>query len=165
MDYRLRLPWLHSGAADIGVTGEGELCGMNGAAAHFAALWLGVLGERAKRMRCDARLVEIAQHHADYLIGRVGDELQQSMHYGRGGITPNQRVRDGGYHLPDWHGGGNTVESCVRSSPDAAGALDILLASPSHRLHLMGEGFWDASVVYGIGQTGTDWVVLICPPE
>lgn len=159
----LWLPWVTHGPKLV--SGAGDPCGMNDLAARFAALWLAGLGERAVRMVCDARLVAVAQAHADYLTGRSGVELQASMHVGRGGSTPNQRVRTGGYKLPEWHGEDNTCESCVRSSFNPLRALEILLASSHHRPHLMGEGFWAASVVYGIGQVGADWVILIAPPE
>lgn len=157
------LPWLEKSEPDV--LGQEQGCGLEGAAARFEALWMALLAERAAQMTCDERLVAVAQAHADYLIGRSGSELEQSMHFGRGGSTPNQRVRAGGYRLLDWHGGGNTCECCVRASDDAAQALNILLGSAHHRPVILGEGFWEASVVYGVGQAGTDWVILVCPPE
>jgi len=140
-------------------------CGMNGRAERFAALWLAMLGERAQNMRCDARLVEAAQDHASFLAEDIYGETRVSMHTGRSDSTPNQRVGWTGYKLPDWHGNGNTVESVALVYDEATVALEMLLSSDAHRPHLLGEGFYEASTVYGIGQVGGYWVVLICPPE
>lgn len=164
MDYHLRLPL---------VIGEGPgLGGMTALAAEFAGLWAARQGHRIPLLRCDARLVAVAQAHAAYLDSRVGEALQVNMHIGAGGSTANQRVRAGGYALLDWHKDGNTCESCGRMYADdkhpelyAAQELAGLLASPEHHDHLMGVGFWEPSVIYGIGQVGGDWVVIICPPE
>lgn len=163
MSFRLFLAWLNPGT--LPVEGEGEPCGMNGAAAKFAALWMGLLAERARTMRCDPRLVTVAQNHAAYLSGRVGEEAKQSMHIGSGGTTANQRVRQGGYHLPAWHGDNNTVECCDGHKQEAADALTSLMGSDSHRPALLGQGFWEDSVVFGVGSAGGFWVILVCPPE
>lgn len=163
MKWRQFLSFISPGT--LPVSGTGDLCGMNGPASRFAALWLALMGERGKQMRCDERLVAVAQAHAEYLINRKGEELAQSMHIGRGGTTPNQRVRQGGYRLPEFHKDGNTVECCLRGSADPPVALEQLLASDKHRPAMMGEDFWEPSIYFGVGQVGTDWVVLVCPPE
>lgn len=156
------LPYIANSSADV--TAQERRCGLNSGARRFESLWMGVLGTRGAEMRCDDRLVAVAQRHADYLDGRVGVELDQNMHVGAGGSTPNQRVRAGGYALLDWHLDGNTVESATRASGDAAYALVLFLHSPPHYTHLMCLGFYVESTVYGIGFRGRDWVVLICPP-
>lgn len=141
-------------------------CGMNGGAARFAALWMALLDERAKLMHCDKRLVICAQNHANYLIGRRGDQLQQSMHVGLGGTMPNKRARQAGYVLPDWYADeDNNIECCYRGQPEPSEALTSLMNSDHHRPALMGEGFWEDAVFYGVGTVGTDFVVLVCPAE
>lgn len=105
-----------------------------------------------------------AQDHADYLESRVGDERQVSMHIGRNGSTPDQRVRAWGYALPaHWHS--NHVESCATHTGGPLAALDILLESPGHRAHLMGEGGFAGHVCWGVGNARTYYVVLIVPEE
>lgn len=139
---------------------------MNGPAARFAALWMALLGERAKLMRCDDRLVICAQNHAKYLIGRSGEQLQPSMHVGLGGTLPNKRVRQAGYRLRDWYpDDANHVECAYRGEPEPSEALTAFMNSEHHRPALMGEGFFEDAVFYGVGTVGTDFVVLVCPPE
>lgn len=157
--FSLFLPWIGAGkVAD-------ETCGMTSGADHFVALWLALLGPRAGQMHCDARLVATAQKQAEWLIARTPDQLQQSMHIGPGGNRANQRVRAGGYNLLDWHGDDNTVECVCGGFEEAADALHSFMQSDHHRPALMGEDFWQDSVVYGVGQVGSVWVVLVCPPE
>lgn len=138
-------------------------------AAAFAAIWLSRLGERSAQMVCDERLVNCAQDHAIYLDRRRDDELLQSMHVGRAtsgtGRRSNQRVLAAGYRLPYYfEPDRNNVESCARTSGDAARAVDILPASPPHRAHLMGLGAYAGHTVYGIGSVNEYFVVVICPP-
>lgn len=140
-------------------------CGMNGPVAHFVALWMGVVGERSSLMRCDERLVLAAHNHAQYTNKYADTALEQDLHRGLAGSTPNQRVRQSGYLLPATHGDDNTVESIMRVSGSAPYALQMFLESPACRPLLLGEGFWYDSRVYGVGNSGDIWVVVVCPRE
>ncbi len=55
---------------------------------------------------------------------------------------PNQMLRETGYPLPDQYPDGlaNNVESIVGGIESPRAVLDALLASPTHRAHLLGEG-------------------------
>lgn len=107
---------------------------MTSAARAFAAAWLALHGERAARMRVDARLVQAAQDHAEYLASRTGDQLKQSMHRGRGGSYSNQRVAATGYRLPShWQLDANYVESCRRGYGEPGEQARKLAAHDTHR--------------------------------
>ena len=137
---------------------------MKGEAATFAELWLRAMGDRGEAMRCNEKLVQAAQNHADYLAER--DDNRVSMHVGRNGSTPNQRVRATGYRLPDAHGDNNTVESACRTPRGPAQALRLLLDSKPHRAHLLREGFFAGHVAFGVGYAGPKWFVIVtAPPE
>ena len=127
---------------------------------QFARLWAEALGERRKLMRRDERLMACAQEHADYLAGR--EDMQVSLHVGASNSTPDARVRAAGYPLPD-HWQTNHVESCSVNHGSAADAVERLLLSPSHRMHLLGENGFQSHKTWGIGNNGPFWVVLICP--
>jgi hypothetical protein len=156
-----RLPFI---GANVPVTAEGVL--LSPLAHDFAKLWLQRLGARANVMRVDNRLVLAAQFHAIYLASRQGNELLQSMHVGMNGSYSNDRVLDAGYRLPrEYKRGHNNVESCARDAGGPQATLDGLLASPAHHDHLMGVNGFSDRVVWGVGQAGDDYVVLICPEE
>lgn len=146
-------------------SGQPDLCGLNPRAAEFAQAWLGLLDNRAKIMHCDPRLVRCAQDHAVFLDSRTGEQLKQSMHIGKNGSTANQRVRAANYKLPEWHGDGNTVECCARSGQPPAAVAVSLAAHDSHRDPMMGIGFWELSLIWGVGSHGNDYVCLVCPLE
>lgn len=141
--------------------------GQSDPAAEFVRLWLEALPpERRAIVRRDDRLMACALLHANYLHSRTGAELLQSMHRGVGGSYSNGRVLVCGYRLPpEYRPDANNVESCARDAGGPQAALDGLLASPAHRPHLLGEVGFSDRVVWGIGQAGDDYVVLICPEE
>jgi uncharacterized protein YkwD len=136
--------------------------GQSDNATVFVWAWMQALGDRAAMMREDARLTLCASEHAAYLASR--EDTTPSMHIGRNGSTPDQRVRATGYALPaHWHE--NHVESCATHTDGPLAALEMLLESPGHRAHLMGEGGFERHVVYGVGSAKSYYVCLICPPE
>lgn len=152
--------------ANDAIAGQGEPHLMNAAALAFAVAWLGLLGERRARMRCDSRLVAAAQLHADYLAQRTGDALQMSMHRGEGGSFANERVAASGYRLPaNYDAQANNVESCARNGADPATVAITLAAHEGHRQHMLGLGGFEGHVVWGCGAAGDDYVILICPEE
>lgn len=145
------------------VTGAaGDVCGMNAHAVDFAIRWLHHDEQRRRGATCDPRLVQAAQGHADDLAAH-----NYASHTGSDGRSPNQRVRDAGYRLPDWFPAvGNQVESISVRWQGVAENLKRLLESPGHRTHVLGEGFFTDQTVYGIGWAEGGWLVLVtCPPE
>lgn len=158
--------WLPHVPNESHATGTAIPCVMQTHAWLMARAWMALLGERAKRMRCDERLVRVAQAHAEYLAGRIGEQLLESMHVGAGGTLSNERVRAGGYRLPSWYPQrGNHVESCARHNDDPATVIAALAAHHGHREHLLGLGGYENHTVYGVGHWEHDWVVLACPEE
>lgn len=158
---RLFMPSLYGNAEVEGQTGLP--CGMNQQAALFASWWMHYLGERAKLMSCDERLVRAAQKQADWLS--LNDFEEGDPHVGEGGSTANQRVRIEGFPLPEWHKDGNTVESAAHSWDDLPELVADLMAHDTHHDHLWGLKFYKDSVFYGVGVTDTYFVVVSAPKE
>lgn len=163
------MPQVHGNAA---IAGQGEPQPMNRSAFWFAFAWLKLLGDRAKLMRADDRLVEAAQLHAEWLAPRLDNTA--SNHIGAGGSMPNQRVRAAGFRLLDWHLDGNTVESLVRTwediDEDMPGIVYRLMQHEAHHDHLWGIGWFSGHIVYGIGaaaEPSGSWTFVVdcCPPE
>lgn len=165
-DVKLYMPQVFGNAP----AGQGEVVHMTPRAAEFAQVWMARLGDRAARMRVDSRLVKCAQEHALFLSQRTGAEAEQSMHIGKFGTLPNERVLAVGYELPDFYRPhANNVESCAADHRGPDVAVEMLLASPSHRPMMMGERvsdwFWHRHVVWGVGHSMNFYTVLVCPPE
>lgn len=136
------------------------------AVATFIRVWMALLGERAKVMRPNDILMRVAQEHANYLDGRVGDQLKQSMHIGINGSYPNDRVLDAGYRLPiEYRRGINNVESCARDPRDPATVLVELANHDAHRNHMLCINGFESHIYYGVGNAGDDYVAITCPPE
>lgn len=139
---------------------------MTAAARAFAAAWLALHGERAARMKPDARLIACAQDHAEYLASRQGEALKVSMHRGRGGSYSNQRVAATGYRLPShWALDANYVESCRRGVGLPGEQARKLAAHAEHRDHMLGLGHFADFTVYGVGSCQQDYVCIRCPVE
>ena len=64
-------------------------------------------------------------------------------------------MRQAGYPLPSYYltaPTANNIESLAADSPDAELILQAWLASPGHRVHVLGEQtFFAAHIEYGIG--------------
>lgn len=151
-------------SGDVAAEGGEERCEMNQKAYQFSQGWLGLLGERAKIMACDSRLVQCAQDHAIYLDSRVGDQLKITMHRGRDGSYANERVLAAGYRLP-YEPYKNQVESCARDWRDPAIVAVELANHDTHHDHMYGIGGFSVLTVYGVGNCNLDFVIVICPPE
>lgn len=146
------------------ITGEGELMSPNTQA--FAEAWMKLLGTRANLMAISDKLNRCAFLHAQYLDSRRGDELLQSMHIGRGGSYPNDRVLDIGYRLPrGYKRGVNNVESCARDPRDPATVLTELAAHDTHYEHMHCLGGFSWHIYWGCACVGIDYVALTAPPE
>jgi uncharacterized protein YkwD len=76
------------------------------------------------------------------------------------GLWPNDLVRTTGYPLPGaFRVGRNSVESLFAGVPELDG-LARLLASPTHRPHLLGEGAFAKYRDIGVGVDGSYLVVM-----
>jgi len=156
------LPSIHGGTATAPQAGGSPL----GAVEVFVDAWMNLLGSHAKLMRRSDKLMLCAAQHASFLAHRTKEQEAYSMHIGIGHSYPNQRVLWAGYALPSYFDASkNNVESCIRSGKEPAGVLQSLLNSPPHRAHMLGEGWFSGSTVYGVGNMLSDWVILRCPPE
>ncbi len=141
-------------------------CNMVLNAYMFTVMWLQELGDRRNRMRCDHRLVSAAQKHAEFLSSRTPEQEKLSMHIGRNGSYANERARAEGYKLPDYYDNdANNIESCYRGGTKPENVLHGFLNSPPHYNHIMGQGWFEDHIVYGVGYSVNDWVVLIAPVE
>ncbi len=68
------------------------------------------------------------------------------------GDWPNAVARDHGYTLPVlWPDAANNIESIHYGSATLSGALQSLIDSPAHRLHLMGQGWYGIHREIGVG--------------
>jgi hypothetical protein len=130
-------------------------------AAYFAASdW-----QTRTRLQPDDRLMAVAQYRADDMA--LNDYIS---HKDQDGVWPNQHVRDAGYRLPDWYeSGANFVESVAYGFGSAVNALDALAASPDHKAHATGAGFWEDHLRYGVGFAWVDdrrvYVLITAPVE
>lgn len=146
------------------------ISGQSDDAATFISAWMARLGERAKLMVRDDRLVRCAQQHATWLAQRQGEDMQKSLHIGKDGTTPNTRVTRAGYKIPSWWDWeNNNCEACAVHHDGPLAALDMLIASPAHRPLLLGERandwFWHRHTVWGVGVTAPFYVLVVAPPE
>lgn len=157
---KLYLPSLHNHQ----VTGAAsDVCGMNALAVDFVIRWLHHDEQRRRGATCDPRLVQAAQAHAEDMAAH-----NHASHTGSDGRSPNQRVRDAGYNLPEWYPQvGNQVESISVRWQGPAENLERLLASPGHYPHVSGSlTFYAEQTVYGVGYAeGGRLVLITAPPE
>lgn len=79
------------------------------------------------------------------------------------GAWPNSVARDHGYPLPAWWPDeANNIESIHRGNPTLLGVLRSFVKSPSHRSHLMGQGWFATHREIGVGARLDErvWTVL-----
>ncbi len=79
------------------------------------------------------------------------------------GDWPNAVARDHGYPLPSWWpDDANNIESVHRGNPSLLGVLQSFVNSPSHRSHLMGQGWFATHREIGVGARLDErvWTVL-----
>lgn len=169
MTHALYLPQI---ANEPDILAQGYYAGMTLRAYRFAVAWLGLLGERAKIMQVDERLVKCATDHAEFLHSRTPEEIEArkdakaAMHMSRDGTMSNARVVNAGYRLPEWWPlDKNSVEACARDWHDPAIVAVSLAHHDAHHDIMFGIGFWEPSVVWGAGCAGDDYCIVICPPE
>lgn len=116
----------------------------------MAALIAGHPGQRRATMVLDPILQQVAQARAEDMAARHYFDHTNPEGYG-----PNYLVRQAGYPLPSYYltaPTANNIESLAADSPDAELILQAWLASPGHRVHVLGEqAFFAAQIEYGIG--------------
>jgi uncharacterized protein YkwD len=119
-------------------------CGLNAQADEMARMVKEADWQERKPLLCDYRLVYAAQWRAEDMAKH--DYLS---HDSSTGESANEVVERFG--CDTGYGDGNAVESLVAGSPESARSLDWLLASPAHRRHLAGEGWFAGQDRYGVG--------------
>lgn len=134
--------------------------------AEFERLFLTHPEQGRQDPQPDLRLMWAAQNHADELCYReqvLREPQGYSLHIGLDGSTPNERVRDEGYPLPDFYAEQeNQVESVSIDWEGPVPAWEELLRSETHRPHVLGEiAFFAEQVRYGIGVACHDWYVFV----
>ena len=99
--------------------------------------------------------------------GFRSDEMARLNYFGHQspatGDWPNQVARDHGYRLPFfWPDAANNIESIHRGSPTILGVLQSFVNSPTHRIHLMGQGWFATHREIGVGAHLGDrvWTIL-----
>lgn len=110
-------------------------------------------------------LMKAAQYKADQMAA-----LGYFSHISPTGEAPNDYVRAHGYVLPDWYPvGKNNIESIALGAKTPEEAIQLWLASPTHKTHLAGEiAFYAGQEQVGVGiATRPDgarvWVFLSAP--
>ena len=105
-----------------------------------------------KRTKMDLHpiLIQAAENHAEDMGKR-----NFFGHVNPDGHGPNWRVRKLGYRLPDFYDqsdGGNSIESICAGFKTAKLALDALVNSPSHVVHILGlDHFYQKQTNLGVG--------------
>lgn len=136
-------------------------CGFNEFAQHMALLIRTAEWQERESMVCDPRLLLAAQAHAQDMV-----DFRYFSHTSLAGETVNELVKRFGCEHD--YGPGNYFESIAGGFPTVETALLALLASPHHRAHISGEGWFGSQHLYGVGYAqhllepaDTKFVVLI----
>lgn len=123
----------------------GLVCGLNATSDEMARLLSSADWQERDVLVCDYRLVYAAQSKAEAMAG--GNWFAHDNP--DNGETPNELIQRFG--CKHGYGDGNSVESIVAGSPDPTLSLNWLLASPLHRRHLAGDGWFGGQDRYGVG--------------
>ncbi len=106
--------------------------------------------ERAKQnapaLRLDARLVQAAQGHTDWM-----QEVGQLSHDGRNGSSPWDRIKAAGY--PMTTGG----ENVAWNQQTVAEVMQAWMTSPGHRANILNPAFQDFGAAMTNGSHGKYW--------
>lgn len=126
--------------------------------------------QQRSELHCDPLLMEYAMMRAQQMASR--DEVS---HIGPDGQGPNEMLREMGYELPDYYVGGrtNNIESILGGEEKAERTWEMLLESPAHRAHLLGEGrVYAAQRRFGVAHLFDPnsahrhyWVIVIVEPR
>lgn len=136
--------------------------GGNTAQDSAAAEFIHALQEQRGVLRSDPRLQSAAQQKAqdmaDYKPWRL--DVMHKFPWA------NNLAREYGYQLPDgYRPDANHIESLYRGGGSGREVLEALLASETHRAHVLGEGGFASQNTIGVGHSGDYWVILIAPGE
>ncbi len=127
------------------------------------------LQDRA-RMKLDPILCEVARK-------RAKDMATHSYfgHIDRLGRGPNRLVTRAGFALPSYYDlskSGNNIESIVATPGGTSQAFNLWLASPAHRVHVLGEAlFYQNQKAIGVGiyqdddESGQTYYVFLSAPK
>lgn len=142
-------------------------CGLNQKSYELTQALIHYLSQERPVIICDEKLVKAAQAHAEDMARN--DYLEHENLYG---MTPNERVREAGYALPDFYvGRGNNLESIAGGTETAQETLELLVNSTDHVDHILGRTeFYRSQKHIGVGYYATKphdsaywfyWVVLM----
>lgn len=156
--FRLYMPMLAGGAAPT--------CELTPEERNMAEQLIKDPNQRREQLRCSPLLAEVARQKAIDL--GVRDYFD---HVNPDGLGPNWMLILAGYPLPEYYfqdPDANNVESLAAGFLDARSAWEALLASETHRLHVLGEDpFFAEQIEYGIGYAEVPgstyqyyWVIL-----
>lgn len=163
------LPMVSNAAA---ASSAAACSGLNAEELAMMAEFLNSSRQQRPKMRCNPTLSAVARARAQDMATR-----NYFGHVNPDGIGPDYLAESFGYNLPENYGvtrTSNHIESIAAggSYPTANAAWNALLGSPSHRVHLLGEGsFFQAQSEFGIGYVYTDntryrhyWVIISAHP-
>ena len=126
--------------------------------------------QERSRLRCNGKLQEFARMRAKDMA-----ERGYFAHVTPDRVGPNELLRDSGYPLPSLYGDAlsNSVEAIVGGYADPDTVYAELLASGSHRKHILGEiGFYRSQDEIGLAYVHSPdsefedyWVIVIARQE
>lgn len=121
--------------------------------------------QQRTRMIYNSILSEVAMAHAQDMADR-----NYYSHVTPEGLTPNNWVRREGYTLPSNYSNGNNIESINAGRTNANDVWQSWKDSPPHHDHVLGIGFFNSQIYYGIGYGHNDnslyldyWVLITAP--
>lgn len=164
--FRTFLPRIHSD----NITAQSD-SGLNVQEAALYELVASHPGQQRKFFNLHQTLCKVARAKAHDIA-----ERDYEGHVDPDGVGPNRLVKNAGYKLPGWWGDkkdSNFIESLTAGNLTAADAWNSWLGSPSHRMHVLGEGaFYSAQFNVGVGfaevedsRWGRYWIFLSAPEE
>jgi len=147
MRYGCKVIGLLTLLAPWSVNSENMECGSSPQARELARIIQNDTGQQRPRLVCHPLLSKVAEEKArtmaDYGIVR----------HNLGG-SPNQRLRDAGFRLPEYYGGpmNNQVEAVAGGYRNAEDVWFAFRNSDVHRKHLLGEHpFYKEQDLMGVG--------------
>ena len=165
--YAVFLPSIIGSGEELALPPETDpVCELTAEEQELAEFLLTDPGQQRANLTCNPILTQVARERAADLGQRNYFD-----HVNPDGYGPNYLVKQAGYALPDWYfqePEANNIESLAGGFGNAQLAWDALLASESHRVHVLGEdSFFLDQIEYGIGFAFVEnsqyqyyWVIL-----
>ena len=139
------------------VTAYFEPCQEGGIVKALATLFVSDVRQRRRGIVCDPRLARAAQYRAEDM-----NRQQYFGHQDKQGLWPNHWARAFGCAIPDYYpDDSNQIESLALNYPTASSTWDAWIASPGHRIHVLGEDpFFSEQIRYGLGYSPGPWGIM-----